>query len=217
MKFACFIIMILIIFACSDRKTNFLSEKIAGIDKPLSENESKILKDVQKECMGYFTFRSEDIDEPFKTLLEIDTFQLSVSPAYELDIASFYADPSPEMLLSCLSPLENQMWYVGRGANGKTVRLDLLKEGGKWRVSGSIDDFGRVISWLPSKLAQADSKKYMEFNVFGNEYIVYFKDDKPVFHRITGMEISADKLCEYIVESVNATRENLKGISGSFK
>lgn len=202
--------VILIAVACSDKKMNPLSEKIAGIDKPLNEVEMRLLKDLQKEYIGYFTSRSENVDEPFKTLIEMDSFEFSVCPAYELDIDRFYMNPSAEMLLACLSPLKNQIWFAGKQANGKSVRLDFLKEGERWRLSGSINDFGKVVSWLPMALAKADSRRYMEFNVFGHEYVVYLKNGKPIYHRITGDEISADRLCEYIMESINVTQENLK-------
>lgn len=194
------IVLLILVSACAgkevDKKGTTLESNcsLAGI-------EFQILEKVRAKHQNILT-RSGEIPEPMNTLRKMDTSQISICPYYDFDVERFYALPSPEMLLECLSPSETQIGYVWEQDEQTILRLDVVKKEGEWDILKVIYDWQKVIAWLPEKLLQADSKSYRHFGVFGNEFIVYYRNQKPVYHTITGKDISGEEICQFIIDKM---------------
>lgn len=213
MKNIIFICLSIILVGCSinkDASNPIDNTKLGSI---LSNHEKLIVDNMKnlysiKDASGS---RSLPREMPFSVMSEIDSSNLELLPYYELDEKVFYNDPSPENILSNLSKSEDKYFSIKK--DGKLMYSMILKKVEEnWRLRQLRGDWERIIGWLPEKLSTADSREYKIFSTCGLEFVIYTKEGKPVFCRITGEEISGEKLCESIIEIINNAKENSKNI-----
>ena len=70
-------------------------------------------------------------------------------------------------------------------------------------MESMIEDWEKVVSWLPGKLLNADTKDYKMFTLYAMTYFLFYRDGKPVYCDLTGKEYTPDKVCEEFVNEVN--------------
>ena len=141
--------------------------------------------------------------EPDKTLVELKKFSVEACPYYEFDIQKFYSSPSLAQILECLSLPQDKACLLGKRTDGTTFLLMTIKEGGVWKMESMIEDWEKVVSWLPGKLLNADTKDYKMFTLYAMTYFLFYRDGEPVYCDLTGKEYTPDKACEELVNEVN--------------
>ena len=60
-----------------------------------------------------------------------------------------------------------------------------------------------MVSWLPDKLLEANTKEYKMFTLYAMNYFLFYRDGRPVYCDLTGKEYTPDKVCEEFVNEVN--------------
>ena len=78
-----------------------------------------------------------------------------------------------------------------------------IKEGSVWKMESMIEDWEKVVSWLPGKLLNADTEEYKMFTLYAMTYFLFCRDGGPVYCDLTGKEYTPDKACEELVNEVN--------------
>lgn len=212
MKTVLFLIMISFV-ACKDSKVNERSDIQPKIGS-LMNKEAKIAFEALKnkyaatKARGEYTF--PDI-MPFTLIREIDSLDVEVMPYYNFDGEKFYNDPSPENIVKALSKPDDHVYFAVKRNGEIMYSLMAVKRNGEWVFGEMGEDWGKVISWIPSRLAEVGATSYKIFRPCGLEYVVYEKAGKPIFCRITGEEVqSAEKLCETFVNMMNQAKEDRK-------
>ncbi|WP_292268785.1 hypothetical protein [Butyricimonas sp.] len=211
MKNIIFACLSIILANCSINKDNSNSIDKTKLGNILSNHEMLIVNNMKnfysiKDASGS---RSLPKDMPFSAMSEMDSSNMELLPYYDFDEKAFYNDPSPESILNNLSKSKDMFFSIKK--EGKLMYSMLLKKVGEnWRLQRLREDWERIIGWLPERLSTADSKEYIIFRPCGLEYVIYYKGGKPVFCRITGEEISGEKLCETLVEMINIGMKNKK-------
>ena len=119
------------------------------------------------------------------------------------DVQKFYAAPSPAQILECLSLPQDKACLLGKRTDGTTFLLMTIKEGGVWKMESMIEDWEKVVSWLPGKLLNADTKDYKMFTLYAMTYFLFYRDGETIYWDLTGKEYTPDKACEELVNEVN--------------
>ena len=70
-------------------------------------------------------------------------------------------------------------------------------------MESMIEDWEKVVSWLPGKLLNADTKDYKMFTLYAMIYFLFYRDGEPIYCDLTGKEYTPDKACEELVNEVN--------------
>ena len=147
---------------------------------------------------------------PYSLIRSIDTLDLEVMPYYEFDYEKFYLDPSPETLLKCLEEPDDKVYFSIKKNGEITYSLIAVKRNGEWQLGEFGEGWGKVIAWLPAKLAEAGTTSYKIFRPCGLEYVVYMRNGEPVFCRITGEEASVESMCESFVNMIRQGKEDME-------
>lgn len=185
-----------------DKNKNSHSDKVGeGVNLPLTEDVNQILDALVER---YSTVSRSMLQyEPDKTLVELKKCSVEVCPYYEFDVQKFYAAPSPAQILECLSLPQDKACLLGKRTDGTTFLLITIKEGGVWKMESMIEDWEKVVSWLPGKLLNADTKDYKMFTLYAMTYFLFYRDGEPIYCDLTGKEYTPDKACEELVNEVN--------------
>jgi len=185
-----------------DKNKNSHSDKVGeGVNFPLTEDVNQILDALVER---YSTVSRSMLQyEPDKTLVELKKFSIEACPYYEFDVQKFYAAPSPAQILEGLSLPQDKACLLGKRTDGTTFLLITIKEGGVWKMESMIEDWEKVVSWLPGKLLQADTREYKMFTLYAMTYFLFYRDGEPVYCDLTGKEYTPDKVCEEFVNEVN--------------
>ena len=185
-----------------DKNKNSHSDKVGeGVNLPLTEDVNQILDALVER---YSTVSRSMLQyEPDKTLVELKKCSVEVCPYYEFDVQKFYAAPSPAQILECLSLPQDKACLLGKRTDGTTFLLITIKEGGVWKMESMIEDWEKVVSWLPGKLLNADTKDYKMFTLYAMTYFLFYRDGELIYCDLTGKEYTPDKACEEVVNEVN--------------
>ena len=185
-----------------DKNKNSHSDKVGeGVNLPLTEDVNQILDALVER---YSTVSRSMLQyEPDKTLVELKKCSVEVCPDYEFDVQKFYAAPSPAQILECLSLPQDKACLLGKRTDGTTFLLITIKEGGVWKMESMIEDWEKVVSWLPGKLLNADTKDYKMFTLYAMTYFLFYRDGELIYCDLTGKEYTPDKACEELVNEVN--------------
>ncbi|BDF55530.1 hypothetical protein CE91St24_14620 [Odoribacteraceae bacterium] len=185
-----------------DKNKNSHSDKVGeGVNLPLTEDVNQILDALVER---YSTVSRSMLQyEPDKTLVELKKCSVEVCPYYEFDVQKFYAAPSPAQILECLSLPQDKACLLGKRTDGTTFLLITIKEGGVWKMESMIEDWEKVVSWLPGKLLNADTKDYKMFTLYAMTYFLFYRDGELIYCDLTGKEYTPDKACEELVNEVN--------------
>ena len=185
-----------------DKNKNSHSDKVGeGVNLPLTEDVNQILDALVER---YSTVSRSMLQyEPDKTLVELKKCSVEVCPYYEFDVQKFYAAPSPAQILECLSLPQDKACLLGKRTDGTTFLLMTIKEGGVWKMESMIEDWEKVVSWLPGKLLNADTKDYKMFTLYAMTYFLFYRDGELIYCDLTGKEYTPDKACEELVNEVN--------------
>lgn len=196
------VIILFLVCSCMDKNKNSHSDKVGeGVNLPLTEDVNQILDALVER---YSTVSRSMLQyEPDKTLVELKKCSVEVCPYYEFDVQKFYAAPSPAQILECLSLPQDKACLLGKRTDGTTFLLITIKEGGVWKMESMIEDWEKVVSWLPGKLLNADTKDYKMFTLYAMTYFLFYRDGEPVYCDLTGKEYTPDKACEELVNEVN--------------
>ena len=196
------VIILFLVCSCMDKNKNSHSDKVGeGVNLPLTEDVNQILDALVER---YSTVSRSMLQyEPDKTLVELKKCSVEVCPYYEFDVQKFYAAPSPAQILECLSLPQDKACLLGKRTDGTTFLLMTMKEGDVWKMESMIEDWEKVVSWLPGKLLNADTKDYKMFTLYAMTYFLFYRDGEPVYCDLTGKEYTPDKACEELVNEVN--------------
>ena len=196
------VIILFLVCSCMDKNKNSHSDKVGeGVNLPLTEDVNQILDALVER---YSTVSRSMLQyEPDKTLVELKKCSVEVCPYYEFDVQKFYAAPSPAQILECLSLPQDKACLLGKRTDGTTFLLITIKEGGVWKMESMIEDWEKVVSWLPGKLLNADTKDYKMFTLYAMTYFLFYRDGEPIYCDLTGKEYTPDKACEELVNEVN--------------
>ena len=196
------VIILFLVCSCMDKNKNSHSDKVdEGVNLPLTEDVNQILDALVER---YSTVSRSMLQyEPDKTLVELKKCSVEVCPYYEFDVQKFYAAPSPAQILECLSLPQDKACLLGKRTDGTTFLLLTIKEGGVWKMESMIEDWEKVVSWLPGKLLNADTKEYKIFTLYAMTYFLFYRDGEPIYCDLTGKEYTPDKACEELVNEVN--------------
>lgn len=196
------VIILFLVCSCMDKNKNSHSDKVGeGVNLPLTEDVDQILDALVER---YSTVSRSMLQyEPDKTLVELKKCSVEVCPYYEFDVQKFYAAPSPAQILECLSLPQDKACLLGKRTDGTTFLLMTMKEGDVWKMESMIEDWEKVVSWLPGKLLNADTKDYKMFTLYAMTYFLFYRDGEPVYCDLTGKEYTPDKACEELVNEVN--------------
>ncbi|OUN62020.1 MULTISPECIES: hypothetical protein [unclassified Butyricimonas] len=196
------VIILFLVCSCMDKNKNSHSDKVGeGVNLPLTEDVDQILDALVER---YSTVSRSMLQyEPDKTLVELKKFSVEACPYYEFDIQKFYSSPSLAQILECLSLPQDKACLLGKRTDGTTFLLMTIKEGGVWKMESMIEDWEKVVSWLPGKLLNADTKDYKMFTLYAMTYFLFYRDGEPVYCDLTGKEYTPDKACEELVNEVN--------------
>lgn len=196
------VIILFLVCSCMDKNKNSHSDKVGeGANLPLTEDVNQILDALVER---YSTVSRSMLQyEPDKTLVELKKFSIEACPYYEFDVQKFYAAPSPAQILECLSLPQDKACLLGKRTDGTTFLLMTIKEGGVWKMESMIEDWEKVVSWLPGKLLNADTKDYKMFTLYAMTYFLFYRDGEPIYCDLTGKEYTPDKVCEELVNEVN--------------
>ena len=196
------VIILFLVCSCMDKNKNSHSDKVGeGVNLPLTEDVNQILDALVER---YSTVSRSMLQyEPDKTLVELKKCSVEVCPYYEFDVQKFYAAPSPAQILECLSLPQDKACLLGKRTDGTTFLLMTIKEGGVWKMESMIEDWEKVVSWLPGKLLNADTKDYKMFTLYAMTYFLFYRDGEPIYCDLTGKEYTPDKACEELVNEVN--------------
>ena len=196
------VIRLFLVCSCMDKNKNSHSDKVGeGVNLPLTEDVDQILDALVER---YSTVSRSMLQyEPDKTLVELKKFSVEACPYYEFDIQKFYSSPSLAQILECLSLPQDKACLLGKRTDGTTFLLMTIKEGGVWKMESMIEDWEKVVSWLPGKLLNADTKDYKMFTLYAMTYFLFYRDGEPVYCDLTGKEYTPDKACEELVNEVN--------------
>ena len=196
------VIILFLVCSCMDKNKNSHSDKVGeGVNLPLTEDVDQILDALVER---YSTVSRSMLQyEPDKTLVELKKFSVEACPYYEFDIQKFYSSPSLAQILECLSLPQDKACLLGKRTDGTTFLLMIIKEGGVWKMESMIEDWEKVVSWLPGKLLNADTKDYKMFTLYAMTYFLFYRDGEPVYCDLTGKEYTPDKACEELVNEVN--------------
>ena len=196
------VIILFLVCSCMDKNKNSHSDKVGeGVNLPLTEDVNQILDALVER---YSTVSRSMLQyEPDKTLVELKKFSVEACPYYEFDIQKFYFSPSPAQILECLSLPQDKACLLGKRTDGTTFLLITIKEGGVWKMESMIEDWEKVVSWLPGKLLNADTKEYKMFTLYTMTYFLFYRDGEPIYCDLTGKEYTPDKACEELVNEVN--------------
>ena len=145
------VIILFLVCSCMDKNKNSHSDKVGeGVNFPLTEDVNQILDALVER---YSTVSRSMLQyEPDKTLVELKKFSIEACPYYEFDVQKFYAAPSPAQILEGLSLPQDKACLLGKRTDGTTFLLITIKEGGVWKMESMIEDWEKVVSWLPGKL-----------------------------------------------------------------
>ena len=141
--------------------------------------------------------------EPDKTLVELKKCHIEICPYYEFDVQEFYSSPSPAKILECLSLPQDKVCLWGKREDGTTFLLMTIKENDVWKMESMTEEWENVVSWLPDKLLEANTKEYKMFTLYAMNYFLFYRDGRPVYCDLTGKEYTPDKVCEEFVNEVN--------------
>ena len=196
------VIILFLVCSCMDKNKNSHSDKVGeGVNLPLTEDVNQILDALVER---YSTVSRSMLQyEPDKTLVELKKCSVEVCPYYEFDVQKFYAAPSPAQILECLSLPQDKACLLGKRTDGTTFLLMTIKEGGVWKMESMIEDWEKVVSWLPGKLLNADTKDYKMFTLYAMTYFLFYRDGELIYCDLTGKEYTPDKACEELVNEVN--------------
>ena len=196
------VIILFLVCSCMDKNKNSHSDKVGeGVNLPLTEDVNQILDALVER---YSTVSRSMLQyEPDKTLVELKQFSIEACPYYEFDIQKFYSSPSPAQILECLSLPQDKACLLGKRTDGTTFLLITIKEGGVWKMESMIEDWEKVVSWLPGKLLNADTKDYKMFTLYAMTYFLFYRDGELIYCDLTGKEYTPDKACEELVNEVN--------------
>ncbi|MEJ8781946.1 MULTISPECIES: hypothetical protein [Butyricimonas] len=196
------VIILFLVCSCMDKNKNSHSDKVGeGVNLPLTEDVNQILDALVER---YSTVSRSMLQyEPDKTLVELKKCSVEVCPYYEFDVQKFYAAPSPAQILECLSLPQDKACLLGKRTDGTTFLLITIKEGGVWKMESMIEDWEKVVSWLPGKLLNADTKDYKMFTLYAMTYFLFYRDGELIYCDLTGKEYTPDKACEELVNEVN--------------
>ena len=196
------VIILFLVCSCLDKNKNSHSDKVGeGVNLPLTEDVNQILDALVER---YSTVSRSMLQyEPDKTLVELKKCSVEVCPYYEFDVQKFYAAPSPAQILECLSLPQDKACLLGKRTDGTTFLLITIKEGGVWKMESMIEDWEKVVSWLPGKLLNADTKDYKMFTLYAMTYFLFYRDGELIYCDLTGKEYTPDKACEELVNEVN--------------
>lgn len=210
-------VLILFVFACSDSKKNIkigedpqVGNLMDGKTKAAFDGLKAEYKSMSASIKARGAFTCMD-SPPFIVIRDMDSLDVEVMPYYDFDQEKFYKDPSPENILKSLSKPDDKVYFAVKKNSVIMYSLMAAKKDGEWKFDGLSEDWGKVIGWLPSRLAEAGTTSYKIFRPCGLEYVVYERAGKPVFCRITGEEVkSAEKLCESLVNIMTRSEEDWK-------
>ena len=196
------VIILFLVCSCMDKNKNSHSDKVGeGVNLPLTEDVNQILDALVER---YSTVSRSMLQyEPDKTLVELKKCSVEVCPYYEFDVQKFYAAPSPAQILECLSLPQDKACLLRKRTDGSTFLLITIKEGGVWKMESMIEDWEKVVSWLPGKLLNADTKDYKMFTLYAMTYFLFYRDGELIYCDLTGKEYTPDKACEELVNEVN--------------
>lgn len=196
------VLIVFLVCGCMDKNRNSDLNKVRErINLPLTEDVDQILDALVER---YSTVsRSMLLQEPDKTLVELKKCHIEICPYYEFDVQEFYSSPSPAKILECLSLPQDKVCLWGKREDGTTFLLMTIKENDVWKMESMTEEWENVVSWLPDKLLEANTKEYKMFTLYAMNYFLFYRDGRPVYCDLTGKEYTPDKVCEEFVNEVN--------------
>ena len=196
------VLIVFLVCGCIDKNRNSDLNKVRErINLPLTEDVDQILDALVER---YSTVsRSMLQQEPDKTLVELKKCHIEICPYYEFDVQEFYSSPSPAKILECLSLPQDKVCLWGKREDGTTFLLMTIKENDVWKMESITEGWENVVSWLPDKLLEANTKEYKMFTLYAMTYFLFCRDGGPVYCDLTGKEYTPDKACEELVNEVN--------------
>ena len=153
------VLIVFLVCGCMDKNRNSDLNKVRErINLPLTEDVDQILDALVER---YSTVsRSMLQQEPDKTLVELKKCHIEICPYYEFDVQEFYSSPSPAKILECLSLPQDKVCLWGKREDGTTFLLMTIKENDVWKMESMTEGWENVVSWLPDKLLEANTKEY---------------------------------------------------------
>lgn len=212
-----YIIVLCIILSagCKSSAIDSKEEKGTIVGKVLTERDEKILSDVTKRFSNIS--RSALADEPFKSMNEIKSLTVTSIPCYVFDDQKYYENPIPENILGCLSLAENEVWYFCKNKGNIQLVFNAVYSDKIWDLYKFHLDCDKTFGWLPPKFAEIDSTGYGFIKVFNSYYFMYKMNGRLVYNDLTGEEISEEKFCQILLNTINYVRENKERIRQSLE
>ncbi len=109
-------------------------------------------------------------------------------PYYDIDWTEFDASENPDKLLKCIKPVENGILFLGRLKGEPVLLIDAFEVDGEWWYTQCAQgqNLGRILAWLPARLAGADPDNYYCLPLAPHWMFVLHYDGRPEFYEKTG-------------------------------
>lgn len=203
MKYHYYLLALIGLFACSDKIPQNNLE-----DSNLSKNDEIMIQQIVHNFDSIFSMvqsRSEHIQYPEPYAAIKKTKKISPLPLYVVNEDSFYENPSPKKLISCLYRPENEKWFTGIGND--TILFTTVRINNTWEMKKFISSWNKITDWLPSKLKEVGTTDYKIIKLEERTFISFIESGNPVFYNLRGThKMTADKFCEFIIEYINSKK-----------
>ncbi len=215
------VVLVVLFQACANRDVIKMPYTFNDIAIGITENEQKRLVLLQERYQTWINGETRSKEEytapePLLNLSRLNEYSLTTLPLYKFDIKKFYIDPSPKKLQESIV-LSQENYILAMDDLGHVKFLFKMKEENNIPVLDFyVDNDSDIISWIPDSLSKAKTKDLKIFRCGSREFVTYVKGGKSVYHKITGELLSAEQLCEFLVNGYNCWLEDFEYMKKNF-
>lgn len=208
MKTLTLLISILFFYACSDLKTeeNSKTDKSKKIGNYLSSTGIKAINDLKKEF--YYRRSLSRSDENSPSICNPEKYEITQIEYYTFDDDKFYQNPTPANLSACLTVDTNIICFEGKDKEKAEYKMLFTMKyyEDHWSPSYGILEWGKVSSWLQSKLL-TDSTRYKIFEYDENRFVILGNEGNFNYYDLVGHSLSDEELCEQLLDKITRKRK----------
>ena len=188
-----FMLVLCICFSCSDVKIKDTQSVLEAIEKPVNQEQNLIINELKPvllhvaKSMATLSRSSENV--AYQTENEFDEIKFSSLPYYELNENEFYEDPSPENLMSCIHPVKDRYFFLGKKNGNIAIVLEAINRDSKWYKGFSIEGmkyFEENFSWMVDRFINCDANSIYFLKFLSDIYVACSIEGEPYFFNFIG-------------------------------
>lgn len=189
--------------ACADSNNGSRTKVASKSIVPLTESEMLVLEQV-KDQLNYNMMSSQFLRASYtviQSVKDLDNFHIFTVPFYDFNETSFFENPIPERIQECFILSDSCMCFAGSKDDEIEFMIQAKFDGLHWSIGKYIeasDSFKKVFSCMFQKGQDVHVVGHRLFYVYGSEFFVYMKDNKPVYNTFAGQSFSEEQFCEHL-------------------